>query len=117
MQSSEGAPAYECINSTQRLAFKHWYAGAADIAQWIRLRLPSCSRGFEPQVQHLYFSVYIYLKSILYLLLNCENKQKGPGLPYLKKTLVCMVYGLVISPLGGRHKTTNGQFFLVSILF
>ena len=85
MQSSVGAPAYEFINSSQRLAFKHWYAGAADIAQWIRLRLPSCSRGFEPQVQHLYFSVYIYLKSILYLLLNCENKQKGPGLAYLKR--------------------------------
>ena len=48
--------------------------GAA-IGQWIRLCLPSCGPGFDPQPQHLgFFNLY----------LNCDEKrtkinQKRPG--------------------------------------
>ena len=58
--------------------------GAA-IAQWIRLRLPSCRPGFES----------IYIVQIVYLSfeLECEknkNKQKRPGLAHLKK-MTCLI--------------------------
>ena len=39
---------------------------AAAIAQWIRLRLPSCGPGFESQAQHLSFG---------FLNLNCGVKR------------------------------------------
>ena len=40
--------------------------GAA-IAQWVRLCLPSCSPGFDPQAQHLrFFNLY----------LNCDEKKR-----------------------------------------
>ena len=60
----------------------------AGVAQWIRLRLPSCRPGFESQAHHLcFFSIYIV--QILYLSfeLECEtneNKQKEAGLAHLK---------------------------------
>ena len=61
--------------------------GAA-IAQWIRLRLPSCHPGFESQAHHLGF-YFIYSQICLYLSLYCEkndNKQKVAGFgPFFKK--------------------------------
>ena len=51
--------------------------GAA-IAQWIRLRLPSCRPGFESQAHHLcFFNLYLSFE------LECEkneNKQKEAGI-------------------------------------
>ena len=56
--------------------------GAA-IAQWIRLRLPSCRPGFESQAHHLcFFNLYLSFE------LECEkneNKQKEAGIGPLKK--------------------------------
>ena len=47
--------------------------GGAAIAQWIRLRLPSCRPGFESQAHHLCFHQFI--KKIVYCGKD-ENKQK-----------------------------------------
>ena len=61
--------------------------GAA-IAQWIRLRLPSCWPRFESQVHHLPMLLSFIVKFVLYL--SCEkneNKQKRPGLDHLKTIL------------------------------
>ena len=57
--------------------------GAA-IAQWIRLRLPSCRPGFESQAHHLcFFNLYLSFE------LECEkneNQQKEAMIgPFLKK--------------------------------
>ena len=58
----------------------------AAIAQWFRLRLPSCGPGFESQAHHLRFFQFVLLKLLLELEKN-ENKQKEAGIgPYLKKT-------------------------------
>ena len=67
--------------------------GAA-IAQWIRLRLPSCRPGFESQAHHLcFFSIYIVQIVYLSFELECEkneNKRKEAGIGpfFLKKTMV-----------------------------
>ena len=54
--------------------------GAA-VAQWIRLRLPSCRPGFESQAHHLSFYQFIFE---LYHVEKDENKQKEAGIgPFL----------------------------------
>ena len=59
--------------------------GGAAIAQWIRLRLPSCRPGFESQAHHLSFYQFIFE---LYHVEKDENKQKEAGIgPFLKKTV------------------------------
>ena len=53
--------------------------GVATIAQWILLRLPSCSLVFESQAYHLPMLLSFVVKLLLYLSLHCEkneNKQK-----------------------------------------
>ena len=57
--------------------------GAA-VAQWIRLRLPSCRPGFESQAHHLSFYQFIFE---LYHVEKDENKQKEAGIGPLKKTI------------------------------
>ena len=37
------------------LDIKNWIISGAAIAQWIRLRLPSCHPGVKSQVHHLCF--------------------------------------------------------------
>ena len=55
----------------------------AAIAQWYRLRLPSCGPGFESQAIHLCFFQFVLLK--LYRE-NNENKQKEARIgPFFKK--------------------------------
>ena len=49
----------------------------AAIAQWIRLRLPSCGPGFESQAQHLHFAFFN-----LNLNRNVERTKKRPGLAH-----------------------------------
>ena len=56
--------------------------GAA-IAQWIRLRLPSCRLGFESPAPNLYFSIYTVQIVCLSLALEYEQKDTGIG-PFLK---------------------------------
>ena len=58
--------------------------GGATIAQWIRLRLPSCRPGFESQAHHLSFYQFIFE---LYHVEKDENKQKEAGIGpfFLKK--------------------------------
>ena len=54
----------------------------AAIAPWFRLRLPSCSPGFESQAHHLRFFQFVLLK--LYRE-NNKNKQKEAGIgPFFK---------------------------------
>ena len=57
--------------------------GAA-IAQWIRLRLPSCHPGFESQAHHLHFFHLYYLCYICHLKRMKINK-KRPGLAHFYK--------------------------------
>ena len=65
--------------------------GAA-IAQWIRLRLPSCCPGFESQAHHLCFFQFILFKLYFcHLNLNVKTtkinkKEVGIG-PFLRKDL------------------------------
>ena len=53
--------------------------GAA-IAQWIRLRLPSCRPGFESQAHHPRF----YHNSQYVPYLSCERNKKRPDLVHFK---------------------------------
>ena len=55
--------------------------GAA-IAQWIRLRLPSCRPGFESQAYFLSF-----YKILVESFRKDENKRKEAGIGPLKKTI------------------------------
>ena len=57
--------------------------GAA-IAQWIRLRLPSCHPGFESQARYLRFFIYI-ICAIFVIWKNKNKNKKRPGLAHLKK--------------------------------
>ena len=108
------------------------FLGAA-IAQWIRLRLPSCHPGFESQVHHFHF---FYLE---FLCRNChvkrtKNKQKEAGFgPFFKKQkcLIAQVAGVGISIHYGcsvclclfyhfslfRHPTSQSSFFVHFSLF
>ena len=55
----------------------------AAIAQWFRLRLPSCGPRFESQSHHVRFFQFVLLK--LYRE-NNDNKQKEAGIgPFKKK--------------------------------
>ena len=68
--------------------------GAA-IAQWIRLRLPSCHPGFESQPHHLRF-YQNKDKFVLYLHMHCEkneDKQKEAGFGPFKKLKLWLFYG------------------------
>ena len=56
----------------------------AVIAQWIRLRLPFSSPGFESQAHHLTF--YIYSQILYYIMLRKEWK-RGRVWPILKNIL------------------------------
>ena len=40
---------------------------AADIAQWIRLRLPFCHPGFESQAHHLRFIIYSHIFHLCFI--------------------------------------------------
>ena len=51
------------------------FIGGAAIAQWIRLRLPSCHHGFKSQAHHLRFYHLYYLCCICHLK-RTKNKQK-----------------------------------------
>ena len=61
------------------------------IAQWIRLRLPSCRPGFKSQTHHIFFIQFILFKLYTYFTfeLECEkneNKQKEAGIgPFKEK--------------------------------
>ena len=51
------------FNSSVKIRLPLYYQnGAADIAPWFRLRLPSCGRGFESQANHLHFFQFVLLK-------------------------------------------------------
>ena len=53
----------------------------ATIAQWIRLRLPSCRPGFESQAHHLRFYQFI----LICVMWKNENKQKDARIgPFLE---------------------------------
>ena len=65
------------------------FRGAA-IAQWIRLRLPSCRPGFESQAHHLCFFQFIlfklYVCHLNWNVKRTKNKQKEAGVgPFFKK--------------------------------
>ena len=57
--------------------------GAA-IAQWIRLRLPSCCPGFKSQACHLCFNQFIFE---LCHVENTEINQKEAGIGPFKKLM------------------------------
>ena len=63
----------------------------ADIAQWIRLRLPSCHTGFESQAHHLCFFQFILFKLYIFHLnwnvkrWKINKKEAGIG-PFFTKT-------------------------------
>ena len=50
--------------STHRMADAEKVQLGAAIAQWIRLRLPSCCNGFESQAHHLCFHQFIELCNV-----------------------------------------------------
>ena len=50
----------------------------ATIAQWTHLCLPSCSPGFDPQAQYIFFKFLFELSWQ-----KDENKQKEVGMPHL----------------------------------
>ena len=62
--------------------FKFEFWGAA-IAQWIRLRLPSCRPGFESQAHHLRFHEFIELCNVGKTKIN----KKRPGLAHFLKNI------------------------------
>ena len=74
-----------CLNeSSYHFKMQTFKIGGAAIAQWNRLRLPSCRPGFESQARNLRF---LFIVFVLYL--SCEkneNKQKrGRVWPIFKK--------------------------------
>ena len=66
------------------------------IAQWIRLCLPSCCPGFEPQhTPSMLFPIYIVQFAYLSFGLECENngnEQKEAGIGPFKKANVTDIY-------------------------
>ena len=85
--------------------------GAA-IAQWIRLRLPSCRPGFESQAHHLRF-----LQSKFVLYCHCVgkrtkiNKKRGRVWPIFKKQLQCAVNYLLKYSLLWQAGLQEGEAF------
>ena len=63
--------------------------GAA-IAQWIRLRLPSCRPGFESQAHHQCFYQYIFV--LCHVEKTKVNKMR-PGLAHFFKKILCRAEG------------------------
>ena len=65
--------------------------GAA-IAQWIRLRLPSCRPRFESQAHHLRFFQFIlfklYICHLNWSVKRTKIKEKEAGIGPLKKTII-----------------------------
>ena len=81
---------YEDIWSYILLFNKELVLGGAAIAQWIRLRLPSCHPGFESQAHHLHFFQFTLFKLyICHLNWNVNrtkiNKKEARIGPFLKK--------------------------------
>ena len=75
MRNRIKAPCNRCV-----ITFWSWVAA---IALWFRLRLPSCSPGFESQAHHLrFFQFVLGLRRE-----KSENKQKEAGIGpfFLKK--------------------------------
>ena len=66
-------------------------SGGAAIAQWIRLRLPSCHPRFKSQAHHLRFFQFILFKLyICHLNWNVKRtkiNKKRPGLAHFKKNI------------------------------
>ena len=86
----------------------HYKLWVAAIAQWIRLRLPSCCPGFESQAHHLCFSIYIVQTVYLSIEFECEkneNKQKrGRDWPsFLKKNFHSFFSILIPGRRAGTH--------------
>ena len=87
--SGEISPNLVTLSTDQLVAIRnlkelpHW--GAA-IAQWIRLRLPSCRPGFESQAHHLrFFQFKLFKLYICHLNWNVKRtkiNKKRPGLAH-----------------------------------
>ena len=74
------------VNFPVKLSATEWsltnIARGAAMAQWIRLRLPSCRPGFESQAHHLHFYQFIELCNVE----KTKIRQKEAGIGPFKKT-------------------------------
>ena len=72
------------LNCKAQMLPKMCLQRVAALAQWIRLRLPSCGPGFESQAHPGFFQFVNKLWCV-----KDENKnEKRPGLVHLKKCLL-----------------------------
>ena len=79
---------YLCGNLWLKFGSKLWIHNGAGIAQWIRLRLPSCCPGFKSQAHHLCFYQFVlfklYICHLNWNVTKTKVNKKRPGLPILK---------------------------------
>ena len=64
------------FSSRRILEYKNKVKWGAAIAQWIRLRLPSCRPGFESQANHLHFFQFILFKLYICIWIGMWKEQK-----------------------------------------
>ena len=106
---------FDAFKTTLIKVFTNLYQNAnmlvswgATIAQWIRLRLPSCRPGFESQARNLRF---LFIVFVLYL--SCEkneNKQKEAGFgPFKKHASFHSIY-FITNDLGNEKNCFEGNF-------
>ena len=110
---------FDAFKTTLIKVFTNLYQNAnmlvswgATIAQWIRLRLPSCRPGFESQACHLRF--FIYLCYICHVKRTKINK-KRPGLAHLKNMLVSIQY-ILLQMTSAMKKTASRATFITVTL-
>ena len=76
------------LHSQLPWSFKYINVRGAAIAQWIRLRLPSCCPGFKSQA--CYLCIFIYNICAILSFEKNKNKQKEAGFgPFFKKVYKC----------------------------
>ena len=81
---------------------------AAAIAPWIRVRLPSCGRGFESHAHHLCFFRFVLLK---WYYEKDKNKQKKSGIGPLENTFLGPFVQIIFLVLSiGKNKIRKTKF-------